>query len=1419
MSTKKEKTNEVAFLGIDIGSTTVKLVLIDKDKKYLAEPLYLRSQGEPVKILQKGLKDITNGYDGELKVCITGSGREMLVQQLGLEKDCAITEIYAHARGSFSINSQVRTIIDIGGQDTKMIHLGPGASAEEFSINNFIMNDLCAGGTGAFIELHAKNLGFESAAKFGEEAIKSKKQARISGRCSILALSDVVHYRQTGMPIRDIAAGLCKTIAINVLSMAKGQRLETPVFFQGGVASNKGVAKALKELLKLGESDFIIPTNNDTIGALGAALHAMDLKGGAYIVKEKAIKVLGGGIKLVHSVSSKNTLKKLKKIENENSKIFKIYKYKDNSEFVLGVDIGASSVKLVALDLKKHCFFRFYRLHGGNLIKTLNQGLELLKKKVNGRFPDAVATTGSGRENIGDLIGADFRINEITAQGEGAIMLDSRAETIFEIGGQDSKFIRLAKKQVEDFEMNKVCAAGTGAFIEEVGKIIRGDSRRSFDYFAFGSDSPAQLNHRCSVFAKSDAVAMLNQGITKEDVAAGIAYAGAENYLRLVVGNHETGKEILFLGGLARNCHALVSAMRNMRPDLKIIVPDGGEISGALGTANMALENLKAGKLVKSNFRGFFIRKSSKKIKKTLPAEVSHLDCSAKKCPIKIKNGSPNHCSGCVGFTESSSEVKGKNFVAAYLELIRTYEKKFASPGIKGRSPIGIPRALIYYYQGPLWTAFLGSLGLSVVFSENSEDVIQQGNLKAASSEVCLPMKALIGHVDQLSRRGIKNIFFPTLIEFPRQKGFKRCDNCLLIQATVDSSLRTTFADLEFFSPVIRYRGKKYEIRRALKECGRSLGFGEREIGIAIKKSEEAFAEFLQKKEEIGREFLDLTHQGEIGVLMMGHAYNSAPELDMGLTDNFTRLGVNVAPLIVLPFEESEKLSPQKDINLIARSAQDFYLGARYLVEKEPTIFPLVTNNFLCRPDSISVPIVKKIMKDRPMMHLTVDDNSAKAGFETRCLAFFEVIKNYLESGKKKSKKIKHHPFYYFRPDKKYRHIKGVVWLLPTFRFYAGGFNSIGIKTKLLSDGSSDFIRVGRKYFPIVEPCLPFVQASGALEKLIKSGKFDSEKDYFCIPGTRQCASASLSYVFREVADALNFKMNIISPREGLDITEMIDIFGAKFSLNLVRCLFADEYLKKLHLSIRPYEKKVGEADKVFSDCREELYASFEKGGVSRFYMTLKKCVKKITSVPTIDERDKPKILVTGSYYERSEAFLNDDIYRKIEKQGGEVVRTSLFTDYIEYMLRVRYKNLWKNRDYLRAIRDMVALPVAIFEIGQIKKIFRPFISQQLEPNPVEYFEKMSDIVNCHLDANIILQIYQSYWNMEKGEIEGMLNIHPFNCCTSTAVEPILRKQFADKIPYLTLSFDGQSTVHQDNRLSAFMECIFANRDKINPSE
>ncbi len=569
--------DKFVYAGIDLGSVSLCLAVLDGKE---IRTNYEQVKGRPIDCLVKTLETEREFLSGKnLRIYGTGSGRELISRVLGIEE---VNEISAHGRASVYFYPNARTVIEIGGQDSKIIRIESG------QIVDSAMNEICAAGTGSFFDQQAENLGI-SIDDFSELALKSSTPADIAGRCAVFAKTDIIHSFQKGHSKEDIAAGLCYALARNYISnLGKGKKFETPILFQGGVAANKGMIAAFRSILKLSEGELIVPPYFREMGAIGAALISRERQGGNTKNIEELVNEANNFLDR-SEVSRTGALVQSPKSEKDHL-------YSKKGRINLGIDVGSTSVSIIAMNEENEFIDGLYLRTEGNPLKAIEKGFSNVEYK-----PEEVMSlgiTGSGRYLIGELLGADKIVNEITAQANATLHFHDDVDSIIEIGGQDSKFIKTKDGNVVDFIMNKVCAAGTGSFIEEQLKRLGLNLREGID-LAFSSENPVDLQSRCTVFMESDLVHYRQQGIPLCDLAAGIMYAVSRNYLEKVVQDiRQFGENIFFQGGVSLN-PAVISAFESIL-DKKINVTMHSKHTGAIGAALLA-----SGIKGRTKFRGF----------------------------------------------------------------------------------------------------------------------------------------------------------------------------------------------------------------------------------------------------------------------------------------------------------------------------------------------------------------------------------------------------------------------------------------------------------------------------------------------------------------------------------------------------------------------------------------------------------------------------------------------------------------------------------------------------------------------------------------------------------------------------------------------------------------------------------------------
>ena len=662
-------------LGMDIGYASVKMALLDENGA-IDMIRYQLHKGDSKGVVRRLLEEIDRVRPlSTIEFgAVTGSGAGILRGQSNVSP---VNEVTALVEGAARTGARARSVIEIGGQSAKYI---TGLGTRDRTKIKVVMNSSCSAGTGSFLEEQVSRLNLRLE-DYSAYTARAKTIPRIAGRCSVFAKTDITHHQQEGVPAGDILLGLAYAVVRNYrVSVFRRLPREEPILLAGGVAHNQGILTALIDVLGLQESGLIIPEHMDGLGALGTALIAAKDR-----LPLDVCRLLDGLERPIPIERNNGTpLAPLAGFGRNDSlgkhEILSADHRQAPLDCYLGVDVGSTSTNLVLTDVGDRLVaFRYLRTLG-DPVKAVRSGLASLKKEFGDRLNILGAcTTGSGRYMVGRLIGADQIKDEITSQARAAVAIDPSVETIFEIGGQDSKYIHLQDGMVTDFQMNKICAAGTGSFLEEQAK--------KFDLplseigaLALASDSPVNLGQRCTVFMETSVAEHLGRGANLRDITAGLCYAIVKNYLNRVVGQKRVGNKVFFQGGTAFN-QGVVNAFRSLT-GREIQVPPFFSVTGAYGAAILARE---AGAGRPTSFKGFE------------PAAETYI---------------PNDPGRATDRPDPSA------FSRSMEDLVFAGYTGDRDPD---RKTVGIPRALFTYGMFSMFFGFFKALGFNVLLSDRAE--------------------------------------------------------------------------------------------------------------------------------------------------------------------------------------------------------------------------------------------------------------------------------------------------------------------------------------------------------------------------------------------------------------------------------------------------------------------------------------------------------------------------------------------------------------------------------------------------------------------------------------------------------------------------------------------------------------------------
>jgi predicted CoA-substrate-specific enzyme activase len=989
------------YIGLDLGSISLNTVIIDNEENIL-ENFYDHCHGQPFLVLRKRLTDLLSRYniDQIRQVAITGSGGKLAAELIGGQ---FINEIIAQSKSVSKLYPDTRTIIEMGGEDSKLILMEQGKEMEHSSLSDFAMNSICAAGTGSFLDQQAKRIGVPIEKEFGELALKSSNPPHIAGRCSVFAKSDMIHLQQIATPVHDIVAGLCFAVARNFKSnLAKGKELVKPIIFQGGVAANAGVVHAFKTLLKLDEGELIIPEYHASMGALGAIFYTREQP--QHEAPFKGLRDLEE-----YLLKTNGNAKGMPKLVEAGTDVLKGVTFDLNGQYkypvYLGVDVGSLSTNVVLIDDQDRVIARRYLPTASRPLDAIRLGLTEIFEEVGERVEvKAAGSTGSGRYLTGDFIGADVIQNEITAQATAAIAYDAEVDTIFEIGGQDSKYISIDNGVVVDFEMNKVCAAGTGSFLEEQAEKLDINIVEEFGTLALQAENPTTLGCRCTVFIESDLNANQQKGEKNENLVGGLAYSIVNNYIQKVVGRKRVGEKIFFQGGVANN-KGVVAAFEQVTGK-PIIIPPNFDVTGAIGMAILARDKVKESGATR--FKGFDVR--------NVPYKLDKFTCKDKDCSnmceirmVKIEGEKrPLYYGGrCEKWEVEDRKKKTDDIPNLFVERENMLLGDYDENRNKGAVSIGIPRELILYYQEfPFWRTFFTELGFQVVLSKHTDRKLVSKSLEMLTSETCFPIEVVHGHIIDLLEKDVDHVFIPFIVN-NRAAEDNPTSNCncpwiqsypFMVKAALAKHPGKEKLLIPTFHPKFFERVFVKEMAEFMKE---KFGTDRKAVKKALflaREKQNAFEESLVVR---GREVLGNLPEDKEAMVILGRPYNAGdPELNLRLVEKLISLDVLPIPLDFMPLNDEYIFDDFP--NMYWPNGRKILTGAG-MIAKHDKLYGVYISNFRCGPDSFIQHFVAEKLKGKPTLVIEIDEHSADAGLVTRLEAFLDSIR------KKEKKSYSYH--------------------------------------------------------------------------------------------------------------------------------------------------------------------------------------------------------------------------------------------------------------------------------------------------------------------------------------------------------------------------------------------------------------------------
>ncbi|HUT58589.1 MAG TPA: acyl-CoA dehydratase activase [Phycisphaerae bacterium] len=992
---------------------------------YLSE--YRRTRGKPVAAATELLEQVIAavGSESVRGVCLTGSGSKLAAAKLGA---AVVNEFKAIAAGLGALGLDVRTVFEMGGETSKYLRLHRNDDGS-YRIVDYATNGDCAAGTGSFIDQQAGRLRFP-VEQVGEICLSADQAAQVAGRCSVFAKSDMIHAQQKGYSPAEVLRGLCNAVARNFrTAVVRSHPIAPPVVMLGGVSANAAVTLAMRETFELEPAQWIVPEAYAHVPAIGAAVVASQAAQAADLSRMAELRAASDTAAAPIPRQEPLTMDRVLLLRDR----VRPYVPPPGDEKIdayLGIDVGSVSTNLVAIDERGQVITEIYVRTRGRPIEVVSESLTQIQDEWGHRLNiRGVGTTGSGRELIGELVGADTVNDEITAHKTGATFVGRRLlggqipDTIFEIGGQDSKYISLQDGVVVDFTMNEACAAGTGSFLEERADELDIAIVDQFAEMALASKAPIRLGERCTVFMERDVNTHMQHGAAKGDLVAGLAYSVVYNYINRVVRGRKIGDVIFLQGGTAYN-DSVAAAFASVL-DKRIIVPPHNGVLGAIGAALLAQEKMaiaadrrdqqrsvaQIGSYVSEQLAG---GADDEPAKAALPVGASRFrGYDMSKVDYQLREFTCRGCSNacqiqqftvdgektywgdkCSDRYRKRSKAARKPVIddlcAMRMELL--LDESRLPPPRAGAPTVGIPLAMFAWESLPFWRALLRHCGLRTVLSDPTNSAIANAGLHTVVAEPCFPIIVAHGHVADLLTKGVDRILLPNIVSHETRWMEQESYLCPW-QQTLPFVVRRAPAFEphyeKFLTPTVVFRQGLKVVRRDLMPMLRRLGASKAVVAAAVDEAYLAQARFISRIRAAGREAVEkLRRTGEPGIVLLGRPYNIHDAgVNLSVAGKLRQYyGVNCVPLDFLELDDID-ISDTND-NMYWDLGRRILAGARF-VGRHDNLHVIYITNFKCGPDSFIRHYIR-LISGKPFLSLQFDGHGNDAGIMTRCEAYLD---------------------------------------------------------------------------------------------------------------------------------------------------------------------------------------------------------------------------------------------------------------------------------------------------------------------------------------------------------------------------------------------------------------------------------------------
>lgn len=1394
--------------GIDVGSTTVKLVVLDENGKLLFGSYrrhYAHTQQTLAALLREAREQLG---DCTLRIGITGSGSINLGKALDIE---FVQEVVAVASALQFVAPQTDVAIELGGEDAKIIYFKGGLEER--------MNGVCAGGTGSFIDQMASLLQTD-AAGLNEAAAQYKEIYPIAARCGVFAKTDIQPLINEGATKADLAASIFQAVVNQTISgLACGKPIRGCVAFLGGpLHFLPELKKAFVRTLHLTPETTVDPENSHLFAAMGAALESAEAQPTGL---SDLLARLDSGVQMQFEIKR---LPPLFANQTEYDKFClrhaeaivpkgELQSY--HGACFLGIDAGSTTTKLALIGKDGELLFSFYANNQGSPVRTAVSALATLRKQLpEDVYIARACSTGYGEALLKAAFCLDEGEVETIAHCTAASYFDPQVDCVLDIGGQDMKCIKLRGGSVDTVLLNEACSSGCGSFIENFANSL-GYTAQEFAQKALFAENPVDLGTRCTVFMNSNVKQAQKEGASVADISAGLAYSVIKNALFKVIklaNAKELGSNIVVQGGTFYN-RAVLRALEKIA-GVEAVCPDIAGIMGAFGAALLAKQHYQGQKTTMLPLEEIE--------RLTYTSETTRCGGCANRCMLTVNKFSGgrryitgNRCEKGSGTTDLSE--KGANLSEFKRKRLFNYPPLSEQEATRGE--IGIPRVLNLYENYPFWATFFRKLGFRVILSPLSSRKIYELGMETIPSESeCYPAKLAHGHVQWLLNRGVRTIFHPCVFyehqETPDAQNHFNCPIVVAYPENLKNNIEAvTEGDVRYLRPFLAFTDEKKVAKRLVRLCSEEWDIPASQTRAAV---HAAWEEQLKAKADIraeGKRVLEkMEREGCAGIVLAGRPYHIDPEINHGIPELIASYGLDVFTEDSLPID----FTPERPLRVVDQWVYHSRLyAAAEFVRRRNDLELIQLNSFGCGLDAVTTDQVCEILEGSNKLYtvLKIDEVNNLGAVRIRIRSLLAAMRLRREQGIKAQPR----PVAYRRTEFTEQMRKdGYTILAPQmspihFDILEPVFNRFGYHVAILDNDTRAAVDVGLQYVNN-DACYPSIVVVGQIMSAVFSGKYDTDRLAIMMTQTGGCCRASnyVAFIRRALDKAGLSHIPVIS----LNANGMEKNSGFKISpallLAAMRALVYGDLLMRCLYRVRPYEKETDSANALHRKWRDICIASLtDPKSKYRYAEVCKGIVQDFDALPIDETLQKPRVGVVGEILVKYMPLANNHLVELLEREGAEAVVPDLM-DFICYTLY--------NAQYKHEFLGTSATGAAVSRVGlrAVRAIRTPALRALKEsrrfsaPMPIE---EIAELAKPFLSLG---NQYGEGWFLagEMAELltEGTKNIvciQPFACLPNHVVGKGVIKQLRrayEGANIAAVDYDpGASEVNQLNRIKLML--------------